>query len=268
MGLIDKIKSDVKKSGTNKGKFIFFREGAKTRIRFLQDMDEGFEIPFHDSFADNVNIPCQEAFGRDCDLCDKENLRTRSQYCWSVWDYDAKEVKLFMFPVNNCSPVPALVALNDNYGTICDRDYVVSVSGRQTQKTYSVIPMDKNKFRNDKAKPYSKKSFLKMLDKAWPYDVEEDEEEYTSKKKRPNKSSKPTKNKKKNDDDDWDDDDAPFDDDDNTELYESMTERELYDLCKERDIDVKPKKSQKYYIKQLQEADEAEEDWEDEEDDE
>ena len=40
MGLIDKIKADAKKSGGNKGKFIYIREGTKLRIRFLQDMDD------------------------------------------------------------------------------------------------------------------------------------------------------------------------------------------------------------------------------------
>ena len=41
MGLVDKIKNDVKKSGQNRGKFIFFREGQKARVRFLDDMDDG-----------------------------------------------------------------------------------------------------------------------------------------------------------------------------------------------------------------------------------
>ena len=35
MGLVDKIKADVKKSGQNKGKFIYFREGSKQRIDML-----------------------------------------------------------------------------------------------------------------------------------------------------------------------------------------------------------------------------------------
>ena len=52
-----------------------------------------------------------------------------------------------------------------------------------------------------------------------------------------------------------------------------MNARELYKLCKERDIDCKSKKSKEYYIDLLEEADEenenddwdeeAEDDWED-----
>ena len=44
-----------------------------------------------------------------------------------------------------------------------------------------------------------------------------------------------------------------------------MSAKELYKLCKERDIKVAPKKPAKYYIDQLEEYDAAQEDWEDEE---
>lgn len=284
MSLVDRIKSDAKKSGQNKGKFIFFREGQKTRIRFLTDMDDGMEATFHDSFEKSINVPCQDLFGRGCPYCEEEGLRTRSQYIWSVYDYEAKEVKLFMFPVNNCSPVPGLMAMFENYGTITDRDYVISVSGKGTTKTYSVVPMDKVKFRNKKAKPYAEKAILKMLDKAYPSDnVEDDDEdeEETTPRKRSNKASKTSNNKKTSkkksepeddyDDDDYDDDFEDEDDwgEDDEVDYSEMSVKELYKLCKERNIKVQPKKPAKFYIKQLEEYDQAQDDWgdEDEEDD-
>lgn len=273
MGLVDKIKNDVKKSGSNKGKFMYFREGQKVRVRFLTDMDDGMEITFHDSFEAGVNVPCQELFGRSCPYCDDETLRTRSLYVWSVWDYEAKEVKLFMFPVNNCSPIPALMAMYENYGTLTDRDYVITVQGKQTNKTYSVVPMDKVKFRNEKAKAFSEKAILKMLDKAYPcedVDVDDDDDdEDEAPKKRPAKSS--SKGKKKPEpepeEDDYDDDeDWSEEEDDDAVDYSEMSPQELYKLCKERGIKVAPKKPAKYYINQLEEYDAAQEDWGDEED--
>lgn len=280
MGLLDSIKQDAKKSGQSKGKFIYFREGQKTRVRFLQDMDDGLEILFHDSFEQSINVPCQEIFGRECPYCDDDSVRTRKQYCWSVWDYESKEVKLFMFPVNNCTPIPALVAMYENYGTITDRDYVISVSGKQQNKTFSVVPMDKVKFRNDKAKAYSQKSVLQLLDKAFPCDatsdeinVDDDEEDEVPKKKA--KSSKPDTKKKGKQDEDEDEDEMPFgdndedaedEDDEESTDYEDMSVKELFKLCKKRKIDVEPKKSQRYYIKKLEDADQAEDDWEDEDD--
>lgn len=270
MGLVDKIKADVKKSGQNKGKFIYFREGVKQRIRFLNDMDDGMEVTFHDSFAESINVPCQEHFGRSCPYCDDENLRTRSQYIWSVYNYETKEVQLFMFPVNNCSPIPALMAMYENYGTIIDRDYVISVSGKQQNKTFSVVPMDKVKFRNDKVKPYSEKAILKMLDKAFPCDVADDEDnddEDETPNKRPTKSAgvkKENKNEPEEENDDYEDENWSKDED--AVDYSDMSPKELYDMCKEREIKVPPKKPAKFYINQLEEYDKAHEDWGDDED--
>lgn len=270
MGLLDKIKNDVKKSGQNKGKFIYFREGNKQRVRFLTDMDDGMEVVFHDSFERSVNVPCQESFGRDCPYCGDDSLRTRSQYVWSVYNYETKEVQLFMFPVNNCSPIPALMAMYENYGTLTDRDYVISVSGKQQSKTFSVVPMDKVKFRNEKAKPYSEKAILKMLDKAFPSDLDdEDDDEYEEKpkKKAPKSTGKKSKKHEVEEDDDYEDEDDSWEEDDDKVDYSDMSPKELYELCKEREIKAAPKKPAKFYINLLEEYDQAHEDWDDEDDD-
>ena len=271
MGLVDKIKADVKKSGQNKGKFIYFREGQKQRVRFLVDMDDGMEVVFHDSFEAGINVPCQEQFNRDCPYCEEEDLRTRSQYVWSVYNYETKEVQLFMFPVNNCSPIPALMAMYENYGTITDRDYVISVTGKQQNKTFSVVPMDKVKFRNTNAKPFSEKAILKMIDKAFPCDESEDEEEEEKPKKRPVKSTgkKSTKKSEPEEEaDDYDTDSWDEEEEESAPDYSEMSAKELYKLCKEREIEAAPRKSAKYYINLLEEYDKAQDDWGDEEDDE
>lgn len=273
MGLIDKIKNDVKKSGQNKGKFIYFREGTKQRVRFLTDMDDGMEVVFHDSFEAGINIPCQEIFGRDCPYCEEEGLRTRSQYVWSVYNYETKEVQLFMFPVNNCSPIPALMAMYENYGTLTDRDYIISVSGKQQNKTFSVVPMDKAKFRNEKAKPFAEKAILKMLDKAFPCDDTNDEEDEDDEPKKHSSSKTSSKGKKPKaksepEEDDYDDDWSDEDKDEDEIDYSELSPKELFKLCKERDIEAAPKKSAKYYINLLEEYDEAQDDWSDVEEDE
>lgn len=266
-GLVSSIKNDVKKAGTNKGKFIYFRPDQKQRVRFLQDMDDGVEIVFHDSFERSINVPCQEAvFGRNCPYCEDDGVRTRSQYAWCVYNYDAKEVQIFMFPVNNCSPIPSLMAMYETYGTLTDRDYVISVSGKGPDKSYSVVPMDKVKFRNEKAKPFSEKKILEMLDKAFPCTDDEDEEEDEAprKPKAPKMKGKgKAKPEPEEEDDDWEDEE----DDDEVIDYSEMSAKELYKLCKERKIDVLPKKPNKYYIKQLEDWDKAQDDWDDDEDD-
>lgn len=258
MGLISDIKNDVKKSGQNKGKLFYVREGQKARVRFLQDMDDGLQFTFHDSYARGITAVCREHYGEDCPYCDDEDLRTRSQYCWSVWDYESKEVKLFLFPVNNCSPIPALLALHETYGTITDRDFVIGVTGKQQNKTYSVVPMDKVKFRNDKAKPFSESKVLKILKEAFPDGADDEEEDEKPKNKKGTKKASSKKPKEE----DWDDEEEGTEED-----YSEMTPKELYKLCKERNIDAEPKKSAKYYINLLEEWEKAQDDWDDEEED-
>jgi hypothetical protein len=271
MSLVDDIKTQVKKSGANKGKFIYFRPGVKVRIRFLQDMKEGQKIPFHDSFALGVNVPCQEFFERTCPHCDREDLRHRDQYAWSVFDYEAKEVRILMGAANNVSPIPALVGMYDAYKTLTDRDYVITKNGTGQGATFSVVPMDKVKFRNEKAKPFSETKFKELLDKAFPDEdsAEDDDDESEDetpkqrkarlKKEKEAKEKKAKKGKGKKEEDDEEEDDDDID-------YTDMSSRELYSLCKERDIEVKPKKEKEYYIEKLVEWDE-EHDEESEDDD-
>jgi hypothetical protein len=267
MGLIDDIKSQAKKAGTNRGKLIYFKPGAKVRFRFRQDMEEGTKVLFHDSFSLGINVPCQKLFGRKCRYCDNDDLRHRDLYVWSVYDYEAKEDKLLLGAVNNFSPIPALVGMYETYGTLTDRDYVITKNGTQTSTTFSVVPMDKVKFRNEKSKPFSESKLLGILDKAFPSedsDADEDEEE----------DVKPAKKKSKPSDAD-DEDETPKkktnkkpveEDEDETTDYEEMTAKELYKLCIKRDIPVKPKKSESFYIAKLKDYDEETNSDEDEDD--
>lgn len=250
MGLIDQIKNEVKQSGSNKGKIFYCKDGTKQRIRFLTDMEDGIAITFHDSFEKGINVPCREHFGSDCPYCEDEDLRTRQQYVWTIYNYETKETQLFMFPVNSFSPIPALMAMYDTYGTITDRDYVITRTGKGTSTSYSVVPMDKVKFRNSKVKAYSEKKILDIINKAYPDDEDEDI---------PKKSKSKTKTKVE-DNDEWDDEEE------NSE-YADMSAKELYKLCKERGIEAAPKKSEKYYVNLLEEDDEARDEWDDEEED-
>ena len=179
MGIISSIKSNAAKSGGNKEKILYVKADSKVRVRFLQELDDGYEFTFHDSYAEGINAICQEELGKNCPLCGNEDLRTRSMYAWSVYNYDTKKVEVMLYAVNQCTPVQSLVNMSENYNTIMDRDYVLSKSGKGQSTTYTVIPQDKQKFRNTKASPYTKSAILKILDKAYPLSDEfkEDDEE-------------------------------------------------------------------------------------------
>lgn len=254
MGILSEIKQESAKSGASKGKFIYFRENAKVRVRFLQELDDGVEVIMHDNYEKGINVPCREMYGKPCKYCDDEELRTRSLYAWSVYDYEAKEVKILMQAVNRCSAIPAVLSLNESYGTIMDRDLIITKTGKQTDTTFTVVPMDKEKFRNMKAKALSKEAILKYLDKAYPDSEADDNDEDDDEEQATKHSKVHTKSKRHQDEDD-----------EETVDYTSMTAKELYKLCNDRDIDCEARKPVKYYINLLKEDDKVHDDWDDEE---
>lgn len=261
---IKSLKEEISKSGTNRGKFLFLREGGKARVRFLTEFSDGVTVPFHDNYKLSVNVPCQELFGRQCPHCDDEDLRTRNQYAWAVFDYESNEVKILMHAINNCTPVGALAAFFEAYGTITDRDYELKKIGSGTNTTYSVVPLNPTKFRNKNAKPMSEQAILKAIDKAYPCEgVEDDEDEEEEKPRKTNKQKKAGKKNQvmpepEETEEEWPDEEQPD--------YSSMKARELYDLCIERGIDCETRMSKQYYIDLLEDADqeETEEEWPDE----
>lgn len=257
MGLIDDIKRDIKKSGTNKGKMLFFKSDTKRRVRFLQEIDTGMKILFHDSFEKGINVPCQIQFGKDCPYCEDDSLRSRYLYLWQTYDYESKEIKLLLAAVNNCSPVPQLVSHSETYGDcITDRDYVITKTGSQTSSSFAVSPMDKVRFKI-KVKLLSEAKVNEIVDKAFPSDIEDEDDEKPKNKKSKNEKAK-SKPVKEIEYDDDDEEDEELD-------YEDMTAKELYSLCVKRDIKCKPKKDEEYYINLLEEDDEENEDGDDDE---
>lgn len=244
MSILNDIKKGVKNSGSNKGKVFFVAADTKRRIRFLHDIEDGIEVTVHDSFDKGINVICQKHLGKECPYCGDDGLRHRQSYIWSVFDYDTKEVKLFMGHANNFSPLPSLTAMYESYGTLMDRDYVIQRDGKQMQTRYSVIPMDKVKFKNKTAKPYAKKKAIDILNKAFPADSgdldDEDDEDNGSEEETIEESS---------------------------DDYDEMSPKELYMECIERGLKAKKKMKKKYYIDMLVEDDEGDEDEDEDKDD-
>jgi hypothetical protein len=253
MGILDSIKKGVAESGSSKGKILYLKDGSKVRVRFLTDMEDALEVMMHDSFDKGITAICQDHLGKDCPYCDEEGMRHRTAYCWPVWDYDAKEVKIFMGYANSFNPLPALVGMYEAYGTLTDRDYVITQTGKGTNKQFSVVPMDKVKFKNPKAKPYPEKKLLDLLDKAYPVNDAD---------KPAGKKGGKGKGKQK--------EEEPEDDEEIENDYESLTPKELYLECIERGLTAKKKQKASYYIDLLEKDDEKGEDeeWEEDEEDE
>lgn len=220
----------------------------------MQEIEDGIEVTIHDDFDRGIKAICQKHVGKKCPYCKDEDMRTRTAYFFSVWDHESKEVKLFEGYANNFNPLPSLVANYETFETLMDRDYMIQRDGSGTNTRYSVVSLDKVRFKNTKAKPFTKKKALEILDKAYPV----------------NEDDLPNGRDDDDDDDDMENENDTWGEDEDEEMdYDEMDPKELYLECKERGIKVAPKKKKSYYIQKLEEYDEEdyEEEDEDEEDD-
>lgn len=311
MGLLEDIKTQAKKSGGAKKHLLFLKSGVKVRVRFLQEVSEGLKYVLHNSYELGINSLCRELLGEDCNNCSDEDLKERVNYGWWVWDYEAKEERFLGGAANQYSPIPQIAGFYEAYGTITDRDYEITQNGANTSKSFTVIPLKESKFKNKKAQAWSEKKTLKMLAAAYPEDTDEEDEKENKSSRRGKKNGKNNKNEKtsrrskdeyqeeeynydemsakalyslckerdievkaKKDEEyyiekleEWDlDNEDDSNDSEDKPNYKKMTARELYDLCEDRDISVKPKKDKDYYIEKLEDWDEENSDLEDEED--
>lgn len=201
MGLIESMKERIKNSGSSRKEVFYVAADSKKRIRFLQELDDGFEFKFHAHWNRGVNALCPETYGKDCPYCSDtdEEMKEITQYAWSVWDYDANAVRILLYKATGISPVPQLIEFAEEYGTICDRDYTIKKTGKGMSGNVTVIPSEISKFRNSKAKPFSYKQIVKLLKEAYPVNEEdlshEDDEDEEDEKPRSSKKKQKKKEK-------------------------------------------------------------------------
>ena len=87
--LISKMKEQIAKSGASKKDILYFGKDAVKRIRFLQELDDGFMIWFHNDFGAKIMEPCHDQEDHEnCKLCE-DGVTLQQQFVWSVWDYDS-----------------------------------------------------------------------------------------------------------------------------------------------------------------------------------
>lgn len=254
MGILDKIKNEAAQVGGARGNFFFVKDGDKARVRFLQDIDDGLEIVFHDSYKMNINVPCQRVFGRSCSYCDSQELRTRSMYAWSIYNYDFDDVQILMYAVNQCTPIGQLIAIYEQYSTITDRDFVISCTGKHQNKAFSVLPLDKMAFRNAKIHPFSREAMLKYIDEAYPLRLQNPQSNAAFTVANSYGNSNTNSNS-------GGDMLVPFEQEKAPGGNNIEEAKVLYKQCKEKGLYVEPRKTAEYYRKQLEDFEKQSNDW-------
>lgn len=196
-GLIEQMKEKIAKSGSSKKDILYFGKDTQKRIRFLQELDEGYVFEFHNNWDPSIFELCKDPEDHEnCKLCE-EGISLQDQYVWSVWDYDSSSVKLIQFKATGLTPIPAFIEMYEEFGTIIDRDYKVKKVGQGQGASYVVTPLDKERFKNSKAKPFTRKQVKEILENAWqPKEITTDEDDDDEEEEE--EKAKNTKSKKKN----------------------------------------------------------------------
>ena len=167
--LVKQLKEAVAKRGTSKKEILYWGKDSVKRIRFIQDLDDGMMIQFHNNWDPSIFAPCHDPEDHeDCKYC-KEGIALQDNYFWSVWDYDSNSVKLVQFKAYGISIIPSLIEMYETFGTITDRDYKIKKVGSGQGSSFVVTPLDKERFNNKKAKPFNEKQVHEILEKAYPY---------------------------------------------------------------------------------------------------
>ena len=201
-GLIEQMKEKIAKSGSSKKDILYFGKDTQKRIRFLQELDEGYVFEFHNNWDPSIFELCKDPEDHEnCKLCE-EGISLQDQYVWSVWDYDSSSVKLIQFKATGLTPIPAFIEMYEEFGTILDRDYKVKKVGQGQGASYVVTPLDKERFKNSKAKAMSRKQVKEILENAWQpkeitTDEDDDDEEEEESKAKNSKGKKKNKKKQK-----------------------------------------------------------------------
>ena len=172
--IIEEMRSAINNSGGGKQGFFFLPDGQKKKIHFLRDLDKPFKMTMHEKWAESGlgsgwNYPCQVHYGEECQWCDSpdEKQRDKEYFVWQIWDYEDEKVKLFSFKANDNSPVPHMLAMFEEVGTLVDRPYTIVRTGKGTSTSYTLIPLTQSA-KPDKASIYKKEALLELFKKAFP----------------------------------------------------------------------------------------------------
>lgn len=162
LSVINSIKKDIDKSSKGFKNLFILGTDNKARVRFLSDLGKAIVVPEHDKFGEMYPTPClAKNFDKVCKYCEKEGIRLRDTFVWTIWDYEAKEKKILKAPATRQSVVPHLCSAFETYGTLLTRDFVISKRGKRQNTTYSVMALDKEEFKKKK-KPFTRDEVLEL----------------------------------------------------------------------------------------------------------
>ena len=207
--LIKSMKESIAAAGASKRDIVYFKADSVQRVRFLTELDEGITVTMHNQFSPDPNggifVPCEDPEDHEaCKYC-KDEIPIQEWYAWSVWDYDSACVRLVFQKATGISPVPSLIEMYEEYGTILDRDYKIKKVGKGTTGSFVITPLEKSAFKNKKAKAFTEDKIRELIAKAYGEHNSDDENDEEEEEKSTKKSKSKGKKKEKSLRDKYDD---------------------------------------------------------------
>lgn len=195
--LIKKMKERIAKSGASKKEILYFGKDSVKRIRFLQELDQGYNFQFHSNWDPSIYELCQDPEDHEDCKCCKDGIAIQDEFVWSVWSYDDQAVRLLKFKASGVSPIPSFIEMFEEFGTITDRDYKVKKVGQGMGGSFVVTPLDKERFKIGKAKPYTEKQILEIFKEAFKHVDKDEDEDLDDEVEEEEEDEKPSKKYKK-----------------------------------------------------------------------
>lgn len=141
------------------------REGKKKRVRFISDFEDAIEVVMHSKYQVLWPTPCLTYYEEECPYCDNEEFKTEEHYAWTVRDLDDKENKVLSGKPAGASMIPVMLMRYEKFGTLTDRPYEVSTTGKRWSKTFDMLPEGPIEWKKS-FEPFSKKKVLRILREA------------------------------------------------------------------------------------------------------
>jgi DNA polymerase len=156
--IVARIKKNMEaaRAGMRFENLPYFKEGDKKRYRFLSDMEphDEFKGPIemdgHTKWGDDGLwwTPCEKYEGKECQYCliveregtGRDKIKTFPYYAFTIRDLDEKKNFIFAFQAGGASPIPAMIEMYEQYGTLLDRAYTVKLAKVGNRRLWTLIP--------------------------------------------------------------------------------------------------------------------------------
>ncbi len=167
--ILDKVKKALAESSAGSGmpqEVLFIPEKQKIQVRFLSDFEDAVILLFHEKFDEKTKYalrqPCWRQYGKDCPF-HVPGYKDSDRYIWTVFVYEQKVKRMLLVKPTKNSVMNNLVQIYEQFGSLTDRDIIISRNGTGLNTTYTALALDKAPYEGELKKPWTAEKILEYL---------------------------------------------------------------------------------------------------------